>query len=396
MSFLQAFSDATVQKFVMPFALGLLTIVLGWAVNQLPPLQNANQGWRVLKLAVETTIALVVMAIAPEAVQVVSSPAESAQVVGIASYGVVVLLLDGVDEVQQKYREGCAAAIHQFQREHGAIKIVVCSRIADYELLSTRLSNFRQAIYVLPLDRPQVDGYLQQAGPALASVRTALQQDQTLYGLASQPLFLSILALAYHPPWPNQSPEELLHLPTSARLTRLFDRYIQRMFEQCPLAPAQQEQMICWLGLVAEQMGNEKEFLIEHLQPGDWLRRSSHRWHYRVIFGLIYGLILGLIFALICGLTWDLIYGLILGLILGLLYGLDPILFVFLWGGGQACIQHFVLRLVLYRAGQIPWNFVSFFQQTEERLLIQRTGGSYIFIHRYLQEHFAAIRNRGA
>jgi hypothetical protein len=31
-----------------------------------------------------------------------------------------------------------------------------------------------------------------------------------------------------------------------------------------------------------------------------------------------------------------------------------------------------------------------------DRLLIQRTGGSYIFTHRYLQEHFATLRNRGS
>jgi hypothetical protein len=66
-----------------------------------------------------------------------------------------------------------------------------------------------------------------------------------------------------------------------------------------------------------------------------------------------------------------------------------PVLFAFLQGGGLACIQHFALRLVLYNAKQIPWNFVSFFESAEERLFIQRTGGSYVFVHRYLQDYFA-------
>lgn len=66
-----------------------------------------------------------------------------------------------------------------------------------------------------------------------------------------------------------------------------------------------------------------------------------------------------------------------------------PLIATFEGSGGEACVQHFVLRVVLYSAKVIPWNFVTFFQQAEDRLFIQRTGGSYIFLHRYLQEYFA-------
>ncbi len=47
-----------------------------------------------------------------------------------------------------------------------------------------------------------------------------------------------------------------------------------------------------------------------------------------------------------------------------------PLLFGFLYGGGLACIQHFALRVVLYRAKLIPWNFGTFFQQAEDRLFV--------------------------
>jgi hypothetical protein len=50
---------------------------------------------------------------------------------------------------------------------------------------------------------------------------------------------------------------------------------------------------------------------------------------------------------------------------------------------------HLALCLALQRAHQIPWNFVTFFQSAEERLFIQRTGGIYVFVHRYLQDYFA-------
>jgi hypothetical protein len=63
----------------------------------------------------------------------------------------------------------------------------------------------------------------------------------------------------------------------------------------------------------------------------------------------------------------------------------------FFYCGGAACIQHFVLRLMLYSSSQVPWNFVTFFKKVEVRLFIQCTGGSYSFSHRYLQEYFASL-----
>jgi hypothetical protein len=85
----------------------------------------------------------------------------------------LVLLLDGLDEVLAERREDCVAAINQFQRDHGAIEIVVCCRIADYEALTTGLDQFRSAIYIRPLDVPQVEAYLQQAGVGGVSANAA-------------------------------------------------------------------------------------------------------------------------------------------------------------------------------------------------------------------------------
>ncbi len=727
MSFLQILSDPNVQKFATPLVLGLLAVLGGWAGNQLPPLQQANQGGRVLKLAVEVAIAAVVVASCPDAVKAISGSDDSAQLAGVAylivlllllcaiagdvcqllrkrspaqiaadeiaarqrsrraalmdnvrykwihsvlesdtslyqrsridlglqacpelvrhlearqsrenwrslpvgtrivdefaalgeggtllivgepgggkttlllelardllaktdpadpeqsvpvvlnlsSWGTVqkerqpittlkdwlveelygqysarrevaaalleteklVLLLDGLDEVRREWRDGCVAAINQFQQDHGAIEMVVCCRIADYEALATGLGQFRSAVYIRPLDMPQVESYLQQAGPALAGFRQAMGQDAELQKLVSRPLFLAIATLAYK----DRSAVELVNLSESERMQILFNRYIQQMFVQRPLPEPQQRQMRHWLGRVAQQMGSEKEFLIERMQPKAWLQRSAQRSQYRLIVGLIFGLIgslivgpifglivgpifglilgligflcVGLAVSLICGskgdldsielvealrismasgarrevynqlkqnLIWclriglvlslipspslglhvSLLMGLIIGLILdlniGLLMGLKadiqartypnqgiilnsrnnllflggvalvftlclysalshglpfimdhesatPIVFgtppfllllAFFMGGGETCIRHLALRLVLHRAQLIPWNFVTFFQQAEDRLFVQRTGGSYIFIHRTLQEHFATL-----
>ena len=56
-----------------------------------------------------------------------------------------------------------------------------------------------------------------------------------------------------------------------------------------------------------------------------------------------------------------------------------------------ACIKHFVLRIILYRTGYIPWNYASFLNYASDRIFLRKVGGSYIFIHRMLQEHFARM-----
>ena len=61
--------------------------------------------------------------------------------------------------------------------------------------------------------------------------------------------------------------------------------------------------------------------------------------------------------------------------------------------GGQACLQHFTLRLILYFKGFIPWNYAKFLDWASDKLFLQKVGGGYIFIHRSLMEHFAEMEN---
>ena len=58
---------------------------------------------------------------------------------------------------------------------------------------------------------------------------------------------------------------------------------------------------------------------------------------------------------------------------------------------GFACIQHFILRLTLYKYKYIPWNYTHFLEYATERIFLQKVGGGYIFVHRLLLEHFAAL-----
>ena len=54
-------------------------------------------------------------------------------------------------------------------------------------------------------------------------------------------------------------------------------------------------------------------------------------------------------------------------------------------------IKHLSLRLVLWQSGTIPWNYACFLNYCTERLLLQRIGGRYRFMHKLLQDHFAKM-----
>lgn len=102
-----------------------------------------------------------------------------------------------------------------------------------------------------------------------------------------------------------------------------------------------------------------------------------------------------LLTCLIVVLTFVLIFGLIsrsfLALIAGLIMGLSFGLMVGLGKGGEACISHLTLRWLLYRSDSMPWNYARFLDYCTERLLLQRIGGRYRFMHKLLQDHFVAM-----
>jgi len=109
--------------------------------------------------------------------------------------------------------------------------------------------------------------------------------------------------------------------------------------------------------------------------------------------GLSVGLAFGLGFRLSVGLSVGLSTALSVGLSDGLIVGLSAGLLVGLFYGGLACLQHGVVRLLLWRAGSIPWNYPRFLDSAAERILLRKMGGGYIFVHRLLLEYFVSLES---
>ncbi|NEQ85340.1 MAG: NACHT domain-containing protein, partial [Moorea sp. SIO2I5] len=141
--------------------------------------------------------------------------------------------------------------------------------------------------------------------------------------------------------------------------------------------------------MVALTAGLESSEIERKTSPNQGIWKSARN---AIITYIMFALIFALMFALIVGLMFGPMFGLRLGLILGLILGLMAGLRVGLLKGGEACIQHFFLRLVLYRNNCIPWNYARFLEYAADRIFLQKVGGGYIFIHRMLMEHFAEMK----
>ena len=58
--------------------------------------------------------------------------------------------------------------------------------------------------------------------------------------------------------------------------------------------------------------------------------------------------------------------------------------------GGNAYVQHYLLRYFLWRSGTLPWHYIPFLEEASERILLLKVGGGYRFIHPLFLDYFAS------
>jgi len=219
--------------------------------------------------------------------------------------GLLLPLLDGLDEVEVSRREACAQAINQFRRSRPDLATAVTCRSRDYEALATDLM-LAQAVVLQPLSMAQIDDYLASVGKRLAGLRAALQTDGTLRELAESPLMLSIMTLAYY-----RMPEDAAISLGERGMGRqlLFEVYVERMVRYRDgdklYLPGDTTRRLSWL---ARQMyqHNQTLFFLEGLQLS-WLPRPAQRqfvqrlrWQLAGMSGAV-GLLAGLLGLLLSG-----------------------------------------------------------------------------------------------
>ncbi|HWA28834.1 MAG TPA: DUF4062 domain-containing protein [Lacunisphaera sp.] len=196
--------------------------------------------------------------------------------------GRLVLLLDGLDEVVPGRRAACVDAINAFVEAHPPAGLAVTCRVAEYNALTTKL-RLRSAICLQPLTAEQVDRYFRAAGPGLAPLRQALQEDAGLRELARSPLMLSVMTMAWRDaPAGTTAPFAAARTPEELR-RNLFDAYVRAALQRRGKAVGEYtpEQTTRWLTWLAQRMKENGYtlFALEQLQPA-WLEGTWRQFGY--------------------------------------------------------------------------------------------------------------------
>ncbi len=256
----------------------------------------------------------------------------------------LLFLLDGLDEMGVSARTACITAINAYHREH-LQPLVICSRTNEYDTASQyeRLA-LHNAVVAQPLSLKLVDTYLKNIGNPLVALRAALKKNPILAEIATTPLMLQVLILAYQ----DTSVRELSNKETLLQ-QQVWDDFVQRMVSRkgdknrYPLSIT-----TTWLGHLAQQMRehNQTIFFLERLQP-DWLYKKK-----RVLY------------------QWS------VGLSVGLSGGLD------------AVIQHCILRFWLWHTHLFPWGRC---HSLKMPLLVLYFGRSVVDIASFIVSYWSTL-----
>ncbi|MFO7144183.1 signal transduction protein [Arthrospira sp. PCC 8006] len=193
------------------------------------------------------------------------------------------LLLDGLDEVAEERRNDCVIAINDFKNSYGTTEMIVCSRIKDYESLSSRLE-FQGAIFIEDLTLEQIKDYFDQVGEPLQGVKEVWVNDTVLQDLTKTPLILSIVAITYEGIYAYELPK----MPLEKRREHLFNKYIQKMLNRRQQNQQYSDQKtLRWLTWLSQNMSSKSQtiFLIERMQPS-WLSEQERFWYGATLFSI--------------------------------------------------------------------------------------------------------------
>ncbi|MEU4536203.1 NACHT domain-containing protein [Streptosporangium sp. NPDC023825] len=188
----------------------------------------------------------------------------------------ILALFDGLDEVAAEHRPACVSQLNKYLRANPT-SMAICCRQAEYTVLSEQVSA-HGIVKIQPMTAEQTKHFLADAGPGLDGLRAALAADPELWELASSPLLLSIMALAY-----RDGPESSPTTRQAGPRRRLYAQYIQTMLRWRKNRHYPPEKSRHYLHLLAYRLRSDRQTVFTlDLLGADWLpgglflSRSGH------------------------------------------------------------------------------------------------------------------------
>ncbi|MEM7582838.1 MAG: winged helix-turn-helix domain-containing protein [Acidobacteriota bacterium] len=206
----------------------------------------------------------------------------------------LLLLLDGLDEVEASRRQHCVRAFNRFREAMPLTAVAITCRLTEYEALqaSGAALLMAHAVELQPLTQQAVRSSLSDA----PDVEDTLSRDAELDQLARSPLMLAIIRRIV-----ERAPEQLREVSEGAadggsRRAQLLYAYIRSCLRTSGAFPPYSErQTVSWLSALATDLNRHDRAVLqtEELQPS-WLQGRRWRLAYVGVTRMTAGLLLGL------------------------------------------------------------------------------------------------------
>lgn len=275
--------------------------------------------------------------------------------------GNITIVFDGLDEVIEEYRDECVEAINVFRQEFVDVDIVVCSRIEEYDKLSSRLE-FPVALMVQDISKESALKYLKTN--ASQELLDLYLQDDAVAQLFITPFWLSFTTYVYR----NISTEGVEYTTdSSVRAIHVLETYTNAMLADLNLE--EKHNFLKNAGRLALQMETIGLTAINeiHYTPR-MLNKKEMRFAYLGIAG-------GLVTA---------------GIYAGIFAGMA--------GAGSVLAVSFLTKTIMKRISGFDINAVT--EQLYEHGMMYKLKDDYVFLHLsyrdYLSQNFAVDDDKPA
>lgn len=144
----------------------------------------------------------------------------------------LVVLLDGLDEVDDDHRASCVQAINEFRQAH-SVGIAVSCQTSTYEALVDAPLALNGKLWIHPYTAEEIVEYIDDGGEHLSGLSPLLADNWTLGHAAQTPFFLTIMSLVF-----SAQPELLTDTPRRAERSvreHIIDLYIRQMLRAEPI-----------------------------------------------------------------------------------------------------------------------------------------------------------------
>lgn len=378
---------------------------------------------------------------------------EPTQAASLLTAGLILPILDGLDEIPNSVRGRAINRISDALRP--GEQVVLTCRTGQYRDAVRPQSGAEAtlraaAIQLCPLDAKAVRGYLcdVSAGPVARArwnpVLAVLDTEAPAGQALSTPLMVSLARTIYNPrpgelSGPSPDPKELCDLADRTEVeSRLFDAFIPAVYRHDPARRWNAQDAEEWLVFLARHLESIFSFDLSWWQVSRRLiffRPEAVAWRLaetatmmvvplvapilQIATGwtplpvlassrissaaspkaslalarrtaIVTGSLVGIAFGDVLGVVFGVMFGVVFGVVAGIVGGVA-------FGVGAVRVRSFtalwlryeIARTLLALRRQLPWQFMSFLADAHQRGILRQAGAVYQFRHVELQHRLA-------